>query len=180
LAQAAALPPSPPRQNVPNVEPLCSTPPSVAKHATQSSYEQSVHVRNPGKLLPVQEEFEDSTYDQRAKNNNSATRDSGGEYVRYSNRYDREGRDLERQHHATLSIHLLLLRRTSRVPSAAGMKILSKISEGSPMKQSHDGEDEVHSGRTQLQDESYTVTYTPRSLSATLPPEHGLGSCDSP
>ena len=189
-AQAAALPPSPPgpRQNVPYIEPLRSTPPSVAKLVTQSPTGQSVTVkaRTPDKSLPVQEEFEeDGAYEEHTKPEPERERWPPGGSGRHANRHDQEVREPERQHHPTSSptpsSDLLpegFDAHYDARPDRNGRENLRRMSDEA--KQRHDGDEEEdvqHSGRTQSQDEE---SYTPRSPSATLPPERGLGSRDSP
>jgi hypothetical protein len=192
-AQAAALPPSPPapRQNVPYVEPLRSTPPSVAKLTTQSPTGQSVKARTPDKSLPVQEEFdEDGADGHHAKQEQERDRwtPGGSEYGRHANRHDPEVRDLERQHHPTSSptpsSDLLpegFDARYDARPERDGREnhVQNQRRRSDDTNQRHEGDDEdaQHSGRTQSQDEE---SYTPRSPSVALPPERGLGPRDSP
>ena len=64
LRSAQAADPPATRQNVPYTEPLRSTPPAVAKLATQSPTGQSVKARTPDKSLPVQEEPEEDGADE--------------------------------------------------------------------------------------------------------------------
>ncbi|KAH8984635.1 hypothetical protein EDB92DRAFT_1886394 [Lactarius akahatsu] len=193
-AQAAALPPSPPapRQNVPYTEPLRSTPPSVAKLATQSPTGLSVKARTPDKSLPVQEEpEEDGAYEQ--NDNQEQERDrwtpGGSEYGRPAHRHEQEVRDSGRQHHATSSptpsSDLLPEGYDSRYDTRHErngrenhVQVQRKNSDEA--KQKHDGDDEEraqNSGRTQSQDEE---SYTPRSPSVSLPPERSFGTRDSP
>jgi hypothetical protein len=192
-AQAATLPPSPPapRQNVPYMEPLRSTPPSLAKLTTQSPTGQSVKARTPDKSLPVQEEFEeDGAFEHHAKQEPERDRwtPSGSEYGRHANRHDQEIRDLERQHHATSSptpsSDLLpegFDARYDARPERNGREnpVQNQRRKSDDAKQRHDGDDEdvQHSGHTQSQDEE---SYTPRSPSVALPPERGVGPRDSP
>ncbi|KAH9068291.1 hypothetical protein EDB83DRAFT_2378183 [Lactarius deliciosus] len=193
-AQAAALPPSPPapRQNVPYTEPIRSTPPSVAKLASQSPTGLSVKARTPDKSLPVQEEpEEDGAYEQ--NDNQEQERDrwtpGGSEYGRPAHRHEQEVRDSGRQHHATSSptpsSDLLPEGYDSRYDTRHErngrenhVQVQRKNSDEA--KQKHDGDDEERaqgSGRTQSQDEE---SYTPRSPSASLPPERSFGTRDSP
>ena len=187
-AQAAALPPSPPgpRQNVPYIEPLRSTPPSVARLVTQSPTGQSVKTRTPDKSLPVQEEFEeDGAYEPKPEQERDRWTPGGSEYGRHANRHDQEVRDPERQHHATSSptpsSDLLpegFDARYDARPERNGRENQRRMSEEAKQRLDGDEEEDVqHSGRTTSQDEE---SYTPRSPSATLPPERGLGSRDSP
>jgi hypothetical protein len=185
-AQAAALPPSPPavlRQNVPYMEPLRSTPPSVAKLATQSP----IKARTPDKSLPVQEEPEE---DGEQNDNQEQERDrwtpGGG---RPAHRHEPEVRDPGRQLHTTSSptpsSDLLpegydprYDARHERNGRENHAPVQRKNSDQA--KQNHDGDDEEraqNSGRTQSQDEE---SYTPRSPSASLPPERSFGTRDSP
>jgi hypothetical protein len=192
-AQVATLPPSPPapRQNVPYMEPLRSTPPSLAKLTTQSPTGQSVKARTPDKSLPVQEEFEeDGAFEHPAKQEPERDRwtPSGSEYGRHANRHDQEMRDLERQPHATSSptpsSDLLpegFDARYDARPERNGREnpVQNQRRKSDDAKQRHDGDDEdvEHSDRTQSQDEE---SYTPRSPSVALPPERGVGPRDSP
>ena len=191
-AQAAALPPSPPtvRQNVPYTEPLRSTPPSVAKLATQSPTGLSVKARTPDKSLPVQEEPEE---DGEQNDNQEQERDrwtpGGSEYGRSAHRLEQEVRDAGRQHHATASptpsSDLLpegydprYDTRHERNGRENHTQVQRKNSDEANQK--HDGDDEdrgQNSNRTQSQDEE---SYTPRSPSASLPPERNFGTRDSP
>ncbi len=193
-AQAAALPPSPPapRQNVPYTEPLRSTPPSVAKLTTQSPTGLSVKARTPDKSLPVQEEPEEDGADEQ-NDNQEQERDrwtpGGSEYGRPAHRHEQEVRDPGRQLHATSSptpsSDLLpegydprYDARHERNGRENHAQVQRKNSDEA--KQKHDGDDEEraqNSGRTQSQDEE---SYTPRSPSASLPPERGFGTRDSP
>ncbi|KAF8267105.1 hypothetical protein EI94DRAFT_1684032 [Lactarius quietus] len=191
-AQAAALPPSPPtvRQNVPYSEPMRSTPPSVAKLATQSPTGLSVKARTPDKSLPVQEEPEE---DGEQNDNQEQERDrwtpGGSEYGRSSHRHEQEVRDPARQLHSTASptpsSDLLPEGYDSRYDTRHERNgrenhAQAQRKNSDESKQNHDGDDEEraqNSNRTQSQDEE---SYTPRSPSATLPPERGFGSRDSP
>lgn len=186
-AQAAALPPSPPaiRQNMPYMEPLRSTPPSVAKLATQSPTGLSVKARTPDKSLPVQEEpEEDGAYEQHDKQEQERDRwtPGGSEYGRHVHRLEQEARDLDRQHHPTSSptpsSDLLPegfdphydARKDRNGRESLGQNPRKNSDEASHQEDG-DEEDVQHSGRTQSQDEE---SYTPRSPSAALPPERGL------
>ncbi|KAH9967754.1 hypothetical protein BGW80DRAFT_1177811 [Lactifluus volemus] len=163
-AQAAALPPSPPapRQSVPYMEPLRSTPPSVVKLSTQSPTGQSVKARTPDKSLPVQEEFEeDGAYEHQ--------------------------HDLERQHHTsspTPSSDLLPEGYDPRYDTRRernGRETLGQNQRNNSDEAVHcdidEEENAQNSGRTQSQDEE---SNTPRSPSASLPPERSMGTRDSP
>ena len=185
-AQAAALPPSPPtvRPNVPYTEPLRSTPPQVAKLATQSPT-QSVKARTPDKSLPVQEEPEDDGADEQ-NDHQEQERDrwtpGGSEYGRSANRHELEVRDPGRQHHPTASptpsSDILPEGYDPRYERNGHSQVQRKNSDEG--KQNHNGDEEEHaqnSNRTQSQDEE---SYTPRSPSASLPPERGFGTRDSP
>ncbi|KAI9455775.1 hypothetical protein BJY52DRAFT_1278510 [Lactarius psammicola] len=193
-AQAAALPPSPPapRQNVPYTEPLRSTPPSVAKLATQSPTGLSVKARTPDKSLPVQEEPEEDGADEQ-NDNQEQERDrwtpGGNGYGRPAHRHEQEVRDNGRQHHTTSSptpsSDLLPEGYDSRYDARHernGRENHAPVQRknSDEAKQKHDGDDEEraqNSGRTQSQDEE---SYTPRSPSASLPPERSFGARDSP
>jgi hypothetical protein len=193
-AQAAALPPSPPtvRQNVPYTEPLRSTPPSVAKLAAQSPTVQSVKARTPDKSLPVQEEPEEDGADEQ-NGNQEQERDrwtpGGSEYGRSAHRHEPEVRDPGRQHHSTASptpsSDLLPEGYDSRYDARQernghGNHSQAQRKNSDEGKQKHEGDDDdraQNSNRTQSQDEE---SYTPRSPSATLPPERGFGTRDSP
>ena len=98
-AQAAALPPSPPavRQNAPYMEPLRSTPPSVAKLVTQSPTGQSFKARTPDRSLPVQEE--DGADEQHDKQEQERDRWTSGssDYGRHGHRHEPEARELDRR-----------------------------------------------------------------------------------
>ena len=190
-AQAAALPPSPPtvRQNVPYTEPLRSTPPSVAKLATQSPTGQSVKARTPDKSLPVQEEPEEDGEQNDTQEQERDRWTPGSEYGRSAHRHDQEARDPGRQHHPTASptpsSDLLpegyngrYDARHERNGRENHAQVQRKNSDET--KQNHAGDEEErsrNSNRTQSQDEE---SYTPRSPSASLPPERGFGHRDSP
>ncbi|KAI9510996.1 hypothetical protein F5148DRAFT_1175117 [Russula earlei] len=193
-AQAAALPPSPPapRQNVPYTEPLRSTPPSVAKLATQSPTGQSVKARTPDKSLPVQEEpEEEGAYELHGQQEQERDKwtPGGSEFGRHPLRHEQEARDLERQHHATSSptpsSDLLPegfdprydARHERNGRETSGQKSLKNSDEVTQKRDGDEEEDIQHSGHTQSQDEE---SYTPRSPSVTLPPERGHGTRDSP
>jgi hypothetical protein len=192
-AQAAALPPSPPapRQNVPYMEPLRSTPPSVLKLSTQSPTGQSVKARTPDKSLPVQEEFEeDGAYEHREKQEPEPERwtPGGSEYGRHVQRHEPEAHDLERQHHTTSSptpsSDLLPEGYDPRYDARRehnGRETLGqnqrKNSDEALQCDVDEEENAQNSGRTQSQDEE---SYTPRSPSASLPPERSMATRDSP
>jgi hypothetical protein len=186
-AQAAALPPSPPavRQNVPYMEPLRSTPPSVAKLVTQSPTGQSVKARTPDRSLPVQEEpEEDGAYEQHDKQEQERDRwtPGGSDYGRHGHRHEQGARDLDRQHHATSSptpsSDLLPEGFDPRYDARHERNGRENLGQ-QPRKNSNeakherdgDEEDVSRSGRTQSQDEE---SYTPRSPSVALPPERSL------
>ncbi|KAH9962452.1 hypothetical protein BC827DRAFT_1267057 [Russula dissimulans] len=193
-AQVAALPPSPPapRQNIPYMEPLRSTPPSVAKLATQSPTGPSVKARTPDKSLPVQEEPEEGdAYEQHGEQEQERDRwtPGGSEYGRHAHRHEQEVRDLERPHHATSSPtpssdilpegfdprYDARHERSGRENSGQNQR---KNSDEAAQKRDGDEEEDMqHSGRTQSQDEE---SYTPRSPSVALPSERNLGTRDSP
>jgi len=185
-AQAAALPPSPPavRQNMPYMEPLRSTPPSVTKLATQSPTGLSAKARTPDKSLPVQEEpEEDGAYEQHdnQEQGRQPWTPGGSEYGRHVHRHE-EVHDLDRQPHTTSSptpsSDLLPegfdprydTRHERNGRENLGQNTRNNIDE---VKQEHDGDEEdvQHSGRTQSQDEE---SYTPRSPSVSLPSERNL------
>ncbi|KAI0287226.1 hypothetical protein BC826DRAFT_1045767 [Russula brevipes] len=193
-AQVAALPPSPPasRPTVPYMEPLRSTPPSVAKIAVQSPTGQTVKARTPDKSLPVQEEpEEDGTYEQHDTQEQERDRWTPGGSVRHTHRHEQEPRDVERKHHSasspTPSSDLLpegfdpydARHEQHNGRENTGQHLRKNSDEA---KQNRDGDEEEdddvqHSGLTQSQDEE---SYTPRSPSVTLPPERSLGSRNSP
>ena len=188
---AAALSPNPPapRQNVPYMEPLRSTPPSLVK---QSPTGQFVKARMSDKSLPVQEEFEeDEAYEHRAKQ--ELERDwwtpDGSEYGRHSEIHDQEVRDLRVSQHQTTSSptpspNLLpegFDTRHDARPERNGrenyIQIQQRKSDDAQQRHDDDDEDIQYSGRTQSQDEE---SYTPRSPSVALLPECGAGPRDSP
>jgi hypothetical protein len=192
-AQAAALPPSPPgpRQNVPYIETVRSTPPSMAKLATQSPTGQSVKARTPDKSLPVQEEpEEDGAYEQHEKQEQEPDRwtPGGSEYGRHVHRHEQEAHDSERQHHITSSptpsSDLLPggydPRYDSRHERNGHENLSQNQRKNSDEEKQRDGAEEEHgqnSGHTQSQDEE---SYTPRSPSVALPPERSMVTRDSP
>ena len=192
-AQAAALPPSPPapRSNVPYMEPLRSTPPSMAKLVTQSPTGQSVKARTPDKSLPVQEEFEeDGAYEQHDKQEQERDRwpPGGSDYGRHAHRHEQESHDRQRQHHTpsspTPSSDLLPEgydpRYDPRRERNGRENLGQNQRKNSDEAKQHDGDEDEHaqnSGRTQSQDEE---SYTPRSPSVSLPPERSSGARDSP
>ncbi|KAI0260896.1 hypothetical protein BC834DRAFT_897936, partial [Gloeopeniophorella convolvens] len=194
-AQSAALPPSPPasRQNVPYTEPLRTTPPSVAALTTQSPTGQSVKARTPDKSLPVQEEPEEDGTDEREQEREQDRWTPGGsDYGRHSHRHEQETRDVDRQRHIgsspTPSSDLLPegfdpRYDTRHERNGRDTHSQSQRKSSDETQQQHDDDDddddghERDFGRTQSQDEE---SYTPRSPSASLPPERGFNARSSP